>query len=648
MMRSDVNNAARERMRAQRTLLDDWIGWRRIFRFVDGSQMGAVVDADGLGIGINTSTRDMQSYVPVGTRVRIEKVIGGGTFYYTFVTSVSYASPFLTLGFAPVLDAATWLETVHVDVCVLPELGALAWEDTITSGDFIIPADFTDTGLGDAIDLANVGGGIVLLGIGTYDITSTHEVHSGVTIMGRSPGASNINLGTAASLAVALKVPGGEDGVRFTNFTITGKPTAGNGRGILVAATASGVNVDNVYFNDLAGHGIRVATDVHDVSITNCEFTNLDQMGISSVDANTSNYGITVSGCRFADFGLNLTDSAGIFAVGEWAITNCHFSGLDMIGPNSQRGVWLGDQQGASPNQQDAHACSVTGCSVSGTGQNAIGIQVGGRDCAISGCAITLPGNVSRGIYVEGPSGTRNPTENAISGCSMHACNIGVLIGSASDFNAISGCSMGEGVTAISCAGNSNVISACSGKNQTGDAVSVTGDRNVLTSINLNNAGLDAISLSAASSENYLDAIRSNGHGSLYVDNTGTDNILDTLWNDEYVIAGLGSSTSIPATSEKAVIGVEGLSFPGDVQPDGFTKYRVQWINSGSVLVGGNFRMGPLGTIGDPVDHAYEPSQSFFVVPAAGDLWTLTGDNGTGSPLFTNYGFTMERVRGFN
>ncbi len=651
MDRSDVNDSARERMRSVREQLDTGLGWRQIFRNEDGTMMTNAVLPLAATIPISTGSRDMTDLVPVGTRVRLESAteVAYGTVFTT-----NYLDPTLTLVLRSLTGDpfTTGATDVDIGVCVVPELGELAWQDNV-SGNYIVPSGFTNTNVADAIALANASGGTVLLGIGTYDITTMHEIETGVTIMGQGPG-SVLAINSGASMTECIQCKAGDDGFALRDFTISGQPAVGFMAGVRVEAGASGLSIDRLYMDDLAGVGINIDTDCHDISISNCEIGNIQGVGIRVADANTSVYGINIVGCRFYDYGLGITNGAGVKASGEVNISACHFSGLDLAGPAVQRGVWLLEQAAASPNQQDAHNCTVTGCTVTGSGANAIGVQVGGRNNSVSACSVELSGSVSRGIHFEGATGSRNPTKNSVTGCSLQGVNKGIEVGSVSDYNTItgcqinavsvgvqvsgdnnyvSGCNISDGVDGVQLDGNFNVVTGVLLDDQTGDGAIVTGDNNFVTDLHGRSVTGDVIDVQAGAADNVLSGIHSISTVGGVITDAGDRTVADDVSGEVLITVHDSSNTDIQDASDVPFGNLTGVAFPGlgaNAQRDYYFNLSFISLSGSGTFQQYKLHVGPNGDESDPVaktiSKSVEEYRGVIVTnPNVGETWTVSG-----------------------
>lgn len=169
--------------------------------------------------------------------------------------------------------------------------------------------DDATQGLADAIaSIDNCSGGVVMLPAGTFTLTDTLSVPSGVTIRGQGHTYDSSPSVTTLQMAVAHVTPvfqaeGAFRNITFENFRING--TTHNGQiGILATGaspdSAFGLAVTNVVFNNLEVGIDYLSTggdwQLEDFDITGCEFYN----NTIGVRANSINSSLTWTGGNVA------------------------------------------------------------------------------------------------------------------------------------------------------------------------------------------------------------------------------------------------------------------------------------------------------------------------------------------------------------
>ena len=157
-----------------------------------------------------------------------------------------------------------------------------------------------------------------------------------------------------------------------------------------------------------------------------------------------------------------ITSGACVHIAGTGNISNCNFIQLDHA-TDVQRGVWIAEKGSASPGDDGGKYVTITGIRVGGTGVNAVGIDVEGRNSSIGTCAISLSGANSTGIFVRQGIGGLSSEQNTISACTIEAEATGISLTDEADDCIVNSCvvdgaSTGIKVDGLRCQVNNNII----------------------------------------------------------------------------------------------------------------------------------------------------------------------------------------------
>jgi hypothetical protein len=344
MLRSDVNNSAREMMAAIRRFWEqpEWVN--------------SVKDSTVSFLTPNSLTvagTDARLLFQVGRKVRVRSSTSENA--YAFVATSTYLSPDTTIVLddfdqegTPTPELVVAADANGIDAYFLGGsdanshgIGPAAFDAGGGGGSvFVVPTADTRLGIQDAIDIAAALGGIVMLGDVTYPIDQKLVVPSSVQIWGRGPGQTKLLLNANVDDHVFEIADDAED-VSFFNMTIDGfqtgqtVTTGTNSNGINVLNNPSRIFIDRVQVQNCRGHGIGftgtttgLLRSVYQVNISNCNIDTVGKDGIHINDANGLNEGILISDCHvrnFGDSGLaadSAVDASGIYIEGVSALNN--------------------------------------------------------------------------------------------------------------------------------------------------------------------------------------------------------------------------------------------------------------------------------------------------------------------------------------
>lgn len=466
MLRSEVNDAARERMRAYRTVYYDNMEWLDIARNpVDGASF-TVSDFSTSVVDIASGGTDLTTYFEVGRAVRV--FAGGAHFGYFQVEAVSGPSPMRVTLNTTTLPA----NTDGIFPFVSSQIRAQAFVAEPGS-DFVVPETEDDVGIAAAYASLAPAGGTILLKTGSYLLASelTFDAAYNAVIEGHGRGSTTIKQMDGRNFDCALCADGTNGGnMTFRGFTYNGNranQSSGTGDGFSFVGGSEQGLVQDVEALRTRGAGIFISGatgGVHDIDITDVFMADIGGSGILSEDPSDANHSTNVSNFFIEDFGQETSISNknyGIYCAGKgWTMNNIRCVHMDLGGSFTQVGVAFGERLAADPDPQDGRYGSLSNLHCEGTGQNARGIEVNGEYCAVNGGAIQFTGSTSYGVHIAGSGGSRTPRYNVVSGLTIQNANTGIHFGSLASFNHVSDCVIHEAVTGVELnAADNNTVS---------------------------------------------------------------------------------------------------------------------------------------------------------------------------------------------
>lgn len=516
--RSSVNNAARERMRALRQFYDDGIEWLDLMRnrtFPFDPLPVSRISADT--IRIVSGAVDMSGYFTAGRRIRT--TTAGAPTDDVFVASAVHAAPNTDVTINTSTGASVTAGIDGVLLLSISSLGRLAFDDSVSS-DFIVPAGFTDANFADALAAADAAGGkTILLEAGVYALTQKHDIDFPVKIIGRGCGVTSLSMAAGANVDAVLDLFNPFGGfVVLEDFDINGQrpsQTGGLGYGIRVQNGADRIRMNRIEVFNTYTDGIRIdnanpIASTSEIWMNSVHVRSPGRHGIAMSDAESTLENVVVSGAVISNPGASgVADSAGIYAVGRCLLENVSVVGLDAGGTQTQRGIWFGETLAASPNEQDAVDCSLTSFRVSGTGQNARGIEVDGRRIAVGNGVIACTGPVSRGIVIGGSGGLQAPNANVVANVVVHGANVGALLEPTALRNRLRGVGFKGCNSDVIIQGDANRIDGCFSEDTVTDVLRVQNGAigNVVHGHQLYNVN-DGFTLESGSDQTLLAEIR--------------------------------------------------------------------------------------------------------------------------------------------
>lgn len=486
MKRSGVNDSGRERMRAHAEYYDD-PEFLDLMRDQTTRAPFTVTRLSANVVRITSGAEDVSAKFPTDRRVRM---LEAGTPTDTFVAGATYSNPNTDVTVVATVPALIDSITLHHS----STLKKLAFANEVADL-AVTPEGFTNADVDAALAIIQAAGsGTLLLLEGTYTIDGAKTITVPIKIIGQGIGVTITKLGATYpdSQVWFFAIPASKTS-SMSALTIDG--SVGTGAvGVLNAIRAGGADsnffVDRVEVKDTETTGVIFQAPGLDFfsRFTECRFDNIGTDGAKVEDISTESFSVGFSGCSFNDTGQLVNDSGAIKAAGKVLVDDCIITGLDRGGAAVQRGVWLTERLAVDPNGQDGRFSTVTGCTISGSGQNARGIECDGRRNTVSVNALDMSGSVSRGIFLGGTGGQQDPRGNAITGNVITNANIGIETESSVRDNNL----------------DSNNIYNCT------TGLSVRGDNNSHTGNKFRDCGTDII-IQAGSVENAVSAVDSKG-----------------------------------------------------------------------------------------------------------------------------------------
>lgn len=422
--RVKVNNSVRERMAAVAIQYHEIQGgyeWLDLLTDpLDRNIPFAVSRASSTTIDIVSGVNDLSAIFNLGRRL-LTTTAGVATDSLR-VLSVVYANPTTTV----TIDSTVGLVTAGIDGCLqmsISSLGKFAFLDSISS-DYIVPETFDDAGIDAALVLAAAaGGGTILLGTGTYNLTTKKTVADNVRFLGQGKAASILQWTGVGG--VALLDCGSNCG--FAELTIEDLGTAGGGGDrhmIYRSGAAENAVIRDVELVTPVGNGIYfTGAGVREhIIISGVDMHHPGWSGIVFDDVDTSAKACSISDVTVDEPGFGGTGARyGLDLAGVFTLANISVINLDSAGPAVQTGLRFKERIAVSPNEQDARDCTLASLLVTGTGANAVGLRMDGRHCAVVGGAIELEGVASIGVSVGGTLGQQFANNNKVAQLSITA-----------------------------------------------------------------------------------------------------------------------------------------------------------------------------------------------------------------------------------
>lgn len=669
--RTKVDDSNRERMSAIASLYQDGLEWLDLLRDpTDRSISFPVAKASDTEIAITSGTNDLSSLFNTGRRIKTTD--GGVDTDEVEVLSVSYSNPTTTV---TIFAADGDTVTDDIDGMLIHSSASLkrfAFRDTIPT-QYILLNGLTDADFATALaEVVTAGGGTILLPVGTVALTGQHTIPINCRIIGQGIDISTLDSSSTENSAI-LYVPIGFK-VGFESFTLLGGPGGGAGteHGILFkTGSAVHARIKDVEFSLIEGDAIRFedCLVLRDNVISGCMIGSCGGNGIYADDNNSDAARNSISDLSIWTFGSDLAGvSYGIRVAGQWELSNISISGLDLAGPAQQVGLAFWEKVAANPNEQDAHHCSVSGISVTGTGAEARGIDMNGRFCSVTGANIKLTGASSTGVRVGGTLGSQLAQNNKLSASSITAAIGYDEENTAAKNNLVVGCSFqdcGVDVRLQASGGGLIADNVMSDATSAGEAsiLVASGDNYLIRGNRIRGCAGDGIDVQSGSTgcrvtQNEVISAA----GSDYVNGAGADGVfIDNHPCANETFVHKTSSQLVTTGTAEVIADLDALDYPaGDGGPDGFKTYAVDvhipyQVNE---IGGGDrfdaqieLRSGPLGTASDPLFTLYQITTfledyeadmsigGYQITPDAGDKVTLVVDlNSLTNSEFTIYG----------
>jgi hypothetical protein len=560
MKRSDVNDAARADMGAMRRWYDD-PEWLNLTVNAGLEKVNATT--------LKVLGGDFRTYFTPNRRVKIT----GGTPSTVYATvdptnsaDINGGDTDVTLtGFSGHTEIPTTptLCTLHIAPSLNPSV--------FSSDNFVTVTTLTGVAIQAAIDtLEAADGGIILL-----EPNATYLVDATIVIGGGANPGNIRFIGRGATLRADTDL--NDDIINvddvgtlyarlvFEELIFDGNATnqsAGTDKGLI----AFGTNVFYVWirdcqFFDSYNHEILFSGQASHIWIEDSEFGNTGEDCIHIEDPTSSTDSFYISRCTFGNPALEAaTTGAGIYFEGQLNISDCLFRGFGHATDN-QIGIHMAPKVAASPFDQSAHNSVITGCIFEGTGLNARGIWLQGRENIISACSFRLSGSGSEAIQADDTVGGRESNLHVISGCNIYGAARAIRFFSTAEDIIVTGCKISNATYPYTDGGtrnkfSSNHIDTCTD----GVTLEATADDAMISENRIDSASSKGIVITAGASEPqvYLNSITNSSgvdiadgstdgivieaanfyHRSLLVDAAGTTPVDLDVENQEYGLPG--------------------------------------------------------------------------------------------------------------
>jgi hypothetical protein len=571
---------------------------------------------------------------------------------------------------------------------------------TTTTVPYLVPLGTDAAAINSAIVALAAGGvGIVWLNEDTYTIDATITMAAGITLQGQ--GADRTKLNVAANVH-AITIPSLVDNVLIRDLTIDGDSASRSGPdfdGIHMPGHSVDVRVRDCAIFDVARDGIHstylTAVDPperHFLSGLRIDTVGRDGIRYEDTDS-LATKGPEISDCVIQSVGQDATVNIarGIYIEGIAHISNVAVRNLDANSPDVPRGIEFGVKVGAEPIDKAGRRSGVTGCVIRGVGDSALGIVLGGHQVTVAGCSVHLNGVNARAYLIDGTSGALPADENVITGCVADEAGTGVLLTVDAYRNRVIGCVLTDCGVGIDNLGVDNAIQGNTIHNPTNQGIDSTGAEAAIVGNHVVDSGDDSIRVNAGGDKTAVsgNVVRGSGVKGIEI-NADTCHIIANSVQDS---VGVGIEIAAAANAAKLDANILDGNSSDDVLNNGtamanfgrprrrhglnpqFVKTSgetteviiTNWNNIPLDTIDGNgtrlfrisvaayvtttlgtsqltlrLRMGPLGTIGDPVVLTFAtiasttPGVSYqlgpheiFLTPAAGDKMTMTAQRGS-------------------
>lgn len=688
MLRTTVNDAARENMRAIRNWYDD-PEWLDLMRDDDGVAF-AVVKQSANVVRI-TGTIDLTAYFPVGRRVKMTGATPDPV--YAHVLSASFSAPNtdvtlqLYVGHTEVPAGGTLRILCHHS----STLGLLAFTNVVQTGLFL-PTAGTGAALQAAIDAANAaGGGTVYAYHPLYALTATLQIKSNVFLWGGGWWASGRIRMTNGTNVKPIEFPASTVNAGLIGCSIDANGLNNAGAAVDAVTINDGcsrIEIAQCMIRDARRDGIYLTQSTVALDFIHIQHCAIDLPGRHGVNLDdqlgTSAARILLSSIDVKNPGAYDNDGSGIRCAQQAEIAGVRVE-LNRAAPALQRGIWLVQKDGAN---RHARFCSVVGFTIRGSGEQARGVEVGGASCVVSGGTIQLTGSSARGFYFDATTGGQVTNNNVVTGCAIQDCATGVRCEGDSTLQHFAGCQITNCTTGFDIIGDKHSVHGCEFDGGTTHIQLQNGaDENDFVG-NVHRNGTTHVSVATGTLRNVFTGNHHHDCTTGYsIAGGSTDTVIrdSTFENVTTPISDAGTGTRVYGNhpflersyTEKtggdqsmstinvldAITSLSNIAFPG-LGANGVRKFLV-WplVIYNSTAGGGPLRIhiGPLGTTADPV--AYESvatgstadmwTPHIEVTPASGDKVTLSTQI-AGGGTFTVYGnttagkkslLTIEQVR---
>lgn len=408
MLRSDVNNAARENLSDLRSWHDN-MDWQRIGTVGPlAADVGTFTRTGDYSFTITFSdgTTDIDSQFPPGRMLKFYNAGAAVGLVTQVVTSVYSGGGTTTVTTTASVPKAINAGATEVRAYFSHDARLLALTDA--SDTFYIPETNDSAGIQGAIDEASAAnGGTVLLPNFQYDIDVPINIlnssgHGQIIIRGALPETvlrmeNGVNIDKLFDIDQASELVTFEN-VRF-NCNRSNNPT-GNSYCLSVAGNLGLTFVDCQFIDCERAVDFTTVSGTR-IFFSRCKFFQIQEYGIVTDFGVSSTHRGIVSECIFDGSQMNVADSAAIKVSGEWAIRGNRFDNMG-DGTITKRSVWLWNKTstfaGGTESSVSDNLFDLTNAA------NGYAIEIGGDYVPITGNKILL-GTNGKGVYLNGTGG---------------------------------------------------------------------------------------------------------------------------------------------------------------------------------------------------------------------------------------------------
>lgn len=475
-------------------------------------------------------------------------------------------------------------------------LGKLAFSDSAATG-FYLPATADDEGIQASIDAASAaGGGIVLLGDASYAIDAKVVVKAGVALWGGASRAAALEADAALNDSVVEL----EGNCSLVGVTLDCSSMSNTHDAVQI--TGSNVLLQACYIREPTQSGVYIGdTGISRVTIRSLYVDTPGTHGVHVDDAGSNLDALVFDAVVVDHPGASVNAAAGLLLAGRFQASNIRVT-CNRASPSVQRGIWIASKNASGLT--NGRQGTVRGFLVTGTGDSARGVDIGGERCVVADGIVSISGSASLGCIIDSTGAGQVANWNQVRGLQIEDVASGIVLQADAYDNLVQGVSIEDAqMVGIEERGRRNRLLGCTVDDCAGDGLDIKA-----TSVDLVAHGVDLwnivgtpVALDASATRPDLQSIRDES-----VDFTSPGSALGFRDRVLHLKDGDTQRLSSGGTGE-AEFGLSGVAFPPD--PTGTSRYRVRlnalwnWSSTGGSVSNITFRVryGPNGDITDPI-----------------------------------------------